>query len=114
MHHKPGVEVRPGVFTTQDPKFDFDINIKRLVNSGHGRPIPDDVPVFALLGHDLASRAAVERYLVRVIDLGCPATHTASVAQQLEVFTQFHEENPGRMKLAQTPPRPQEEHRLLG
>lgn len=104
--HKVGVEVRPGVWTTNDPKFDWDHNLKRLVNSGHGRPIPDDVAAFTLLAHDADADVAVERYMVKLTErMDMNNDHVIAVAQQLGRFKRFKKEHPMRMKAAKTLPR---------
>lgn len=104
MSHQPGVEVRPGVYTTHDPKFYFDTNILRLVNAGHGRAIPDDVPVFMLLAHDKASLNGLEGYLHEAIRLRCAVPHLENVVARCDDFFQFNYAHPKRMKLAQTFP----------
>jgi hypothetical protein len=107
LEHKVGVEVRPGVFTTNDPKYDWDNNIKRMINSGNGHPIPDDLRTFTLLEHDMAAEAGISGYIDRLIDLGAPAQHITAVDLVHQHFLQFRESNPKRMKLPNTTPRVQ-------
>jgi hypothetical protein len=112
-NHRPGVEVRPGVFTTNDPKFDWDHKIKRMVNSGTGKAIPDDVRAFTLLEHDMAAEAAINGYLLRLDNLGAPDGHIAAVSACYEHFQKFRQDNPKRMKLPNTTLRSPSEQGLL-
>lgn len=99
MPHLVGREVAPGVYTTQDPKYHFDTNICRLVNAGHGRPIPDDVPVFMMLGHDHAAIDGMEAYIHKAIRLRCDKTHLENVGRRIDDFEVFRANNVTRMKL---------------
>jgi hypothetical protein len=104
MNHLPGVEVAPGIWTTNDPKYNWDHNLKRMVNSGHGRPIPDDVPVMTFLGHDMAALAGIEAYQIRAMDLRFPKSHLVAADERYNAFSDFYEQNPQRMKVATTTP----------
>ncbi len=97
--HPVGFEVRPSVFTTNDPRYDFDTTIKRLVRSTTGCPVDDDVPVHMLVATDLAAHIGVEQYVEEVYDYR-PAKGDSERLEAIGVaFNQFYADHRERMVL---------------
>ena len=104
MEHVAGVEVSPGRFTTQDPK--YDIENGRLINAASGKPIPLKTPVFMFLAHDEDALPMLRGYEERLIlRRKAKATHIASVQARVKEFTLFKDQNHELMHVADTTPR---------
>jgi hypothetical protein len=112
--HKPGVEVRPGVFTTHDPKYDFDVNLKRMVSAYSGKPIPDHIPAFTFLARDPDAHVGIRAYVERLINKSSiDREHVEAAVGQLARFCDFAGAYPNNMREANTEARDPKEQVII-
>lgn len=102
--HNAGIEVKSGIWTTQDPKYNIEIieGVPRLVNAYHGRPVSLDVAAFTLLSHDNLAQTTINFYLHRAESQPAPVSHLKAIRERVEAFQKFFEDYPERMKDADT------------
>lgn len=78
----------------RERKYKIDRDTGQLVKKNTGKPIPEDVPCFVLIGTDKKALTAIATYAQICDNL----QHRVEVMKSVEDFRRFAQMNPDRMK----------------